>query len=102
MVRDNRSTTMLVILDGFGHSEVTENNAIALADTPTWDGLWQNRPRTFVSGSGEDVGLPAGQMGNSEVGHMNLGAGRVIYQDFTRIDRAIAQGEYRKKRHRSG
>ena len=86
-----RKANLLVILDGFGYREETTNNAIALADTPTWDNLWQQHPHTLISGSGEDVGLPAGQMGNSEVGHMNLGAGRVIYQDYTRIDHAISQ-----------
>ncbi len=89
-----RQVNLLVVLDGFGYNEATDHNAIALADTPTWDALWANQPHTLISGSGEDVGLPAGQMGNSEVGHMNLGAGRVVYQDFTRINRAIEQGEF--------
>ena len=93
-----RKANLLVILDGFGYREDTAHNAIALAHTPTWDGLWQNQPRTVISGSGEDVGLPAGQMGNSEVGHMNLGAGRVIFQDYTRINHAIAQGEFENNR----
>ena len=93
---------LLVILDGFGHREESEHNAIALADTPEWDRLWAEQPRTLISGSGEDVGLPAGQMGNSEVGHMNLGAGRVIYQDYTRINRAIDQGEFAKNRAING
>lgn len=78
-----------MILDGWGHREERDANAIALAQTPNWDYLWSHFPQTLVSGSGEDVGLPAGQMGNSEVGHMNLGAGRVVYQDLTRIDKAI-------------
>jgi 2,3-bisphosphoglycerate-independent phosphoglycerate mutase len=85
---------LLVVLDGFGHREASEHNAIALAETPEWDRLWSERPHTLISGSGEDVGLPAGQMGNSEVGHMNLGAGRIVYQDYTRINRAIDQGEF--------
>ncbi len=89
-----RQVNLLVVLDGFGYNEATEHNAIALADTPTWDALWAQQPHTLISGSGEDVGLPAGQMGNSEVGHMNLGAGRVVYQDFTRINLAIEQGEF--------
>ncbi|MEQ9451402.1 MAG: 2,3-bisphosphoglycerate-independent phosphoglycerate mutase [Pseudomonadales bacterium] len=93
-----RKANLLVILDGFGYREETANNAIAQANTPTWDDMWQNQPHTLISGSGEDVGLPAGQMGNSEVGHMNLGAGRVIYQDFTRIDHAISQGEFEDNR----
>jgi 2,3-bisphosphoglycerate-independent phosphoglycerate mutase len=89
-----KNVTLLVVLDGFGYSEVAEANAIAAARTPTWDRLWADRPHTLISGSGGDVGLPDGQMGNSEVGHMNLGAGRVIYQDLTRIGRAIEQGEF--------
>ena len=93
-----RHVNLLVVLDGFGYNESTDHNAIALAQTPVWDSLWQDHPNTLISGSGEDVGLPAGQMGNSEVGHMNLGAGRVIYQDFTRINRAIEQGEFANNR----
>jgi 2,3-bisphosphoglycerate-independent phosphoglycerate mutase len=89
-----RQVTLLVVLDGFGYNENDSHNAIALADTPTWDALWDKQPRTLISGSGQDVGLPEGQMGNSEVGHMNLGAGRVVYQDFSRINRAISQGEF--------
>ena len=86
--------SLLVILDGFGHRLESEHNAIALAQTPVWDALWQQQPHTLVSGSGLDVGLPDGQMGNSEVGHMNLGAGRVVYQDFTRINKAIEDGSF--------
>ncbi|MGA1676528.1 MAG: 2,3-bisphosphoglycerate-independent phosphoglycerate mutase [Pseudomonadales bacterium] len=89
-----KRTTLLVILDGFGYREATESNAIAAADAPVWAELWRDRPHTLISGSGRDVGLPAGQMGNSEVGHMNLGAGRVVYQDLTRITHAIEQGEF--------
>ena len=85
---------VLMILDGFGHSESPESNAIMAANTPVWDALWAKAPRTLVSGSGMDVGLPDGQMGNSEVGHMNLGAGRVVYQDFTRVTKAIADGDF--------
>ena len=88
------NVSLLVILDGFGHRLETENNAIALASTPTWDRLLEQRPHTLISGSGLDVGLPQGQMGNSEVGHMNLGSGRVVYQDFTRINRAMETGEF--------
>ena len=86
--------SLLVILDGFGYREDATDNAIARAHTPNWDALWKNRPRTLISGSGEDVGLPDGQMGNSEVGHTVLGAGRVIYQDLSRINRAIESGEF--------
>lgn len=85
---------VLIVLDGWGYREATENNAIANAATPVMDKLWDNCPRTLISGSGLDVGLPDGQMGNSEVGHVNLGAGRVVYQDFTRITKAIQDGEF--------
>jgi len=84
-----RPCTALIVLDGWGHRVETEHNAIAAARTPNWDSMWQNRPTALVSGSGLDVGLPDGQMGNSEVGHMNLGAGRVVHQDLTRIEQAI-------------
>jgi 2,3-bisphosphoglycerate-independent phosphoglycerate mutase len=84
----------LLILDGWGHREAAEDNAIAAANTPTMDKLWATRPHTLVDGSGMAVGLPEGQMGNSEVGHVNLGAGRVVYQDFTRISKAIADGDF--------
>lgn len=89
-----RRPTMLIILDGFGYREDSRDNAIAGANTPNWDRLWSQAPRTLISGSGLDVGLPEGQMGNSEVGHMSLGAGRIIYQSITRIDKAIADGEF--------
>ncbi len=85
--------TALIILDGWGHRTETENNAIANADTPTWDRLLQDYPNALIQTSGNAVGLPDGQMGNSEVGHMNLGAGRVVYQNYTRINKAISDGE---------
>jgi len=85
---------VLIILDGFGHSDKLEHNAIAAAHTPVYDRLRASCAHGLIGASGEAVGLPDGQMGNSEVGHMNLGAGRVIYQDFTRITRAIADGEF--------
>jgi 2,3-bisphosphoglycerate-independent phosphoglycerate mutase len=85
---------LLLILDGFGFREDSTFNAINQANTPHYDQLMATCPHTFVSCSGEDVGLPAGQMGNSEVGHMNIGAGRVIYQDLVRIDKAVAQGDF--------
>ena len=84
----------LIVLDGWGYSEQTEFNAIALANTPVWDRLWRECPHTLVNASGAAVGLPGGQMGNSEVGHMNLGAGRVVYQEFTRISRSIRTGSF--------
>ncbi|MDM8348309.1 2,3-bisphosphoglycerate-independent phosphoglycerate mutase [Pseudomonas sp. sp1636] len=85
---------LLIILDGFGHSDSTEYNAIHTAHTPVYDRLRASQPHSLISGSGMDVGLPDGQMGNSEVGHMNLGAGRVVYQDFTRVTKAIRDGEF--------
>src|SRR3990167_1436878 len=85
---------VLIILDGFGHSDSPESNAIMAANTPVIDHLRATQPHGLISGSGMDVGLPDGQMGNSEVGHMNLGAGRVVYQDFTRVTKAIRDGEF--------
>lgn len=84
----------LIILDGWGYREDTTNNAIANANTPVMDKLKETSTYTLISGSGLDVGLPAGQMGNSEVGHVNLGAGRVVYQDFTRITKSVDDGEF--------
>lgn len=85
--------TALIILDGWGYREETDNNAIANANTPTWDRLLNEFPNVLIKTSGEAVGLPDGQMGNSEVGHMNLGAGRIVYQNFTRINKTIKDGE---------
>ena len=93
------SKLLLVVLDGFGHRQAAPDNAIALANTPTWDGLLAASPHTLLSGSGADVGLPEGQMGNSEVGHMVIGAGRVVPQDLVRVDQAIAQGELQRNAH---
>lgn len=85
---------VLVILDGFGHSDSPDYNAIYSANTPVYDRLREQYTHSLISGSGMDVGLPDGQMGNSEVGHMNLGAGRVVYQDFTRITKSIQDGDF--------
>jgi 2,3-bisphosphoglycerate-independent phosphoglycerate mutase len=85
---------LLIILDGFGYSEETANNAIAAAHKPNWDKLWEKNPHTFIHASESAVGLPRGQMGNSEVGHLNIGAGRVVYQEFTRIDLSIESGHF--------
>lgn len=85
---------VLIILDGFGHSESHHDNAVYSARKPVLDRLTATVPNGLISGSGMDVGLPDGQMGNSEVGHMNLGAGRVVYQDFTRVTKAIRDGEF--------
>lgn len=84
---------VLVVLDGWGIREDPANNAIAMARTPVYDAMLAKYPHAQLVASGEAVGLPAGQMGNSEVGHMNMGAGRVVYQDLTRIDKAIRDGE---------
>src|SRR3712207_3657852 len=83
---------MLVILDGWGWREEEADNAVRLARTPNFDALWAAGPRAFLRTSGNDVGLPEGQMGNSEVGHLNIGAGRVVMQDLPRIDTAAADG----------
>ncbi|MCG6899543.1 MAG: 2,3-bisphosphoglycerate-independent phosphoglycerate mutase [Gammaproteobacteria bacterium] len=85
---------LLLILDGWGYSEKPQHNAIAAANKPVWDRLWSNYPHTLIRTSGAAVGLPADQMGNSEVGHLNLGAGRVVYQEFTRVSRAIKTGSF--------
>lgn len=87
---------VLMILDGFGHREDDNDNAIAAANTPNLDRIYQQYPHGLISASGEDVGLPEGQFGNSEVGHMNLGAGRVLYQDSTRISSELKNREFYK------
>jgi 2,3-bisphosphoglycerate-independent phosphoglycerate mutase len=84
----------LIVLDGWGYRPQADGNAIALAQTPTWDALWKRGSRTLLEASGLRVGLPAGQMGNSEVGHLNLGAGRVVMQDLVRISSAISDGSF--------
>ena len=89
-----KKPTMLLILDGFGHSEETRGNGVAAAKKPCFDALWAKYPHGFLNASGHHVGLPAGQIGNSEVGHMNMGAGRVVYQDLTRISKYIDDGVF--------
>ncbi|HEX7958201.1 MAG TPA: 2,3-bisphosphoglycerate-independent phosphoglycerate mutase, partial [Pyrinomonadaceae bacterium] len=84
----------LIILDGFGHSDAREGNAVALAETPFYDEILGKYPHTLIEASGTCVGLPAGVMGNSEVGHLNMGAGRVIMTDIRRIDYAVETGEF--------
>ncbi len=84
----------LVILDGWGYSENPSHNAIIEAKTPVWDKLWKEKPHTLIKASGAEVGLPAGQMGNSEVGHLNIGSGRVVYQEYTRVSRAVRTGSF--------
>lgn len=89
-----KPTTLLVILDGWGHSDETEFNAIFHAKTPTWDRLWREFPHALLECSGQHVGLPDGQMGNSEVGHITIGAGRIVRQDLNRIDHSIKDGSF--------
>src|SRR6516164_10523001 len=85
---------ILVILDGWGYRAETKANAIALARKPTYDRLLGEYPNTLIQTSGRYVGLPEGQMGNSEVGHLNIGAGRIVQMDITRIDMMIANGDF--------
>ncbi|MBV8170533.1 MAG: 2,3-bisphosphoglycerate-independent phosphoglycerate mutase, partial [Candidatus Eremiobacteraeota bacterium] len=91
---EGRRRVILCILDGFGVSNETRGNAIAAAKMPNYRALLEKYPHTELGAGGEAVGLPAGQQGNSEVGHLNLGAGRVVYQSITRIDRAIDDGSF--------
>ncbi len=86
---------LLLILDGWGHREEVADNAIAQAELPNWHALLRDFPHTLIHTEGRHVGLPDGQMGNSEVGHMNIGAGRIVYQDLTRVDAAIEDGSFR-------
>ncbi|MFC0679453.1 2,3-bisphosphoglycerate-independent phosphoglycerate mutase [Lysobacter korlensis] len=88
------SPVVLMILDGWGHREETADNALAQANLPNWRALLGECPNTLIHTEGRHVGLPDGQMGNSEVGHMNLGAGRIVYQDLTRVDAAIEDGSF--------
>ena len=89
-----KKMTALVILDGFGHSEETQGNAIKADGIKNISKLLSEYPHTLIEASGEDVGLPDGQMGNSEVGHMNIGAGRIVYQELTRITKSIKDGDF--------
>ena len=88
-----RRPVMLVVLDGWGWRDDAADNAVRQARTPTFDRLWASCPHAFLRTSGEDVGLPPGQMGNSEVGHLNIGAGRLVMQDLPRINHAVARRE---------
>jgi len=90
----NITPVCLLILDGFGYREEASDNAIVQAKKPNWDNLWKQFPHTLIDASEHYVGLPDGQMGNSEVGHLNIGAGRVVFQDFERINNSIATGEF--------
>ena len=89
-----KQLTALIIMDGFGLSSHKEANAVYMAKTPNFDRLWSSYPHVPIHASGLDVGLPEGQMGNSEVGHLNIGAGRIVYQEFTRISKAIRDGDF--------
>jgi 2,3-bisphosphoglycerate-independent phosphoglycerate mutase len=89
-----RKTHLLLILDGWGEREAAPDNAITSANCPNWRRIWATNPHTLIQTDGLAVGLPAGQMGNSEVGHMNLGAGRIVYQDLTRINLALETGQF--------
>jgi len=94
MSGSTRTPVVLVVLDGWGFRPQREGNAIELGNTPVWHRLWERAPRTLLEASGLAVGLPAGQMGNSEVGHLNLGAGRVVAQDIVRISQSIDSGAF--------
>ncbi|RMF57893.1 MAG: 2,3-bisphosphoglycerate-independent phosphoglycerate mutase, partial [Bacteroidetes bacterium] len=91
---NDRQRHLLIILDGYGIAEDPSVSAVDQANTPFLDHLFATYPHATLEASGLAVGLPEGQMGNSEVGHMNLGAGRVVYQEITRIDKAIADGDF--------
>ena len=91
---ETKKTTMLMILDGFGINEQEEGNAVKLSNTPNLDLLMKKYPTTKIKPSGLAVGLPEGQMGNSEVGHTNIGAGRIVYQELTRITKSIEDGDF--------
>lgn len=93
-MKKNLQPFVLIILDGWGHRDTTQYNAIAAAKKPIWDNLWQTHAHTLIEGSGYAVGLPQNQMGNSEVGHLTIGAGRTVFQEFTRIDKAIEDKEF--------
>ena len=91
---DEKKVTMLMILDGFGINEKTEGNAVKLANIPNIQNAINQNPNTIIHTSGVEVGLPEGQMGNSEVGHTNMGAGRIVYKDLQKINKAIADGDF--------
>src|SRR3954470_1494272 len=94
--KQKRRPVMLVVLDGWGWREEIADNAVRQANTPTFNRLWANAPHAFLRTDGREVGLPPGQMGNSEVGHLNIGAGRVVVQDLPRIGDAIESGEIKR------
>ena len=91
--KNSQGKVLLVILDGWGHNKDYPGNAISVANTPTWDKLWSEHPHMLLEASGEAVGLPAGQMGNSEINHAAIGSGRVNYSDLVKINKAVAEGK---------
>ena len=93
----SKNTAMLMILDGFGMNEQEQGNAIKLANIPNINEILKKNPNTIIHTSGIDVGLPEGQLGNSDVGHTNIGAGRIIYQDLAKITKAIEDGDFFSK-----
>ena len=93
---NTKKRALLCILDGWGISEDTKYNAVYSANTPNFDKYFSSMPSTTIHADGLNVGLPEGQMGNSEVGHLNIGAGRIVYQELTRINKAIDEGEFFK------
>lgn len=92
----SKKPAALIILDGFGLRNETVGNIVALAKKPNFDRYWNQYPHQTLTASGEAVGLPEGQMGNSEVGHLNIGAGRIVYQSLTRVNVAIREGEFER------
>jgi 2,3-bisphosphoglycerate-independent phosphoglycerate mutase len=96
-VASTKRPLVLTILDGWGFRAETANNAIALARKPNYDKLLREFPNTLIQASDHFVGLPDGQMGNSEVGHLNIGAGRIVQMDITRIDALIVSGQFQKE-----
>lgn len=94
----NKKPVMLIIMDGFGCSDIQKDNAVAQANLKVLPKLWEEYPHSFLGASGEDVGLPDGQIGNSEVGHLNIGAGRIVYQALTKITKDIKEGPFFENR----
>ena len=90
----NLTPVLLIILDGFGYREEAADNAILAAHKPNWDRLWRDYPHTLINASEKYVGLPSSQMGNSEVGHLNIGAGRVVFQELSKVDIEIEDGSF--------
>lgn len=94
----SKKPVALIILDGFGLREEEKGNAVAHAQKPNFDRYWNEFPHATLRADGENVGLPEGQMGNSEVGHLNIGAGRIVYQSLTRVNLSIREGDFLRMR----